>query len=481
MKTLKQILVMVIGVLFCFQQSCLSQQDMPTDTVKMTSGQQKSLAVTIYNNNLGLIKDIREVKLQRGTNSVWFMDVASGIIPASVHVKSLTSPDKFYLLEQNYEYDLINHSKLMDKYVGKEVKLIFKSQMDGTEEERTAVLLSNNGSPVFKIDDEIHLGFPGRVILPKLPDNLLAKPTLVWLIDNQAGTQQELEVSYLTNGISWECDYVLVLSRDDSSAGLTGWVTINNQSGTTYPSAGIKLVAGDVRRERKRYARDNVYMMEVAMAPRAKKQFQEEEFFEYHLYTLDRKTTIKQNQIKQIGLIEASEIPLEKKFMVYGQQHFYTSSYNSPIKDIPVSVMLKFKNSEDNNLGMPLPAGVIRVYKADKDNMLQFVGENRIKHTPKDEKIEIKVGDAFDIKAERKQVDWRKLRAHMYEVEWQINIRNHKKEDITVIAQEPLPGDWEIIETSFPYKKIASQTVHFSIPVKADSESILIYKARIKY
>lgn len=469
-------------VIFCYSSSG-GAQDAANAKKDLTVSEenQTSVALTVYNNDLGLVKDVRKVSLLTGIHQVLFMDVASGVQPTSVHVKSLTAPDGFYLLEQNYEYDLVNYNKLMDKYVGKQVKLVFKSQLNGEEEEREAVLLSNNdNNPVYKIGDSIQLGFPGRVILPKLPENLLAKPTLVWLIDNQGPQEQELEVSYLTGGISWKCDYVLVLSKDDSTADLTGWVTIDNRSGATYRDAAIKLVAGEVTRVQPRYDMGATMMAEAPVA-REKKQFEEAGFFEYHLYTLQRKTTIKQNQIKQIGLMEASGVSLTKTFIIKGQEYFYASLYRDPIKTIPVEVTLEFKNSAENHLGMPLPQGIIRVYKADQDGMLQFVGENSIKHTPKDEKIELKIGEAFDIKAERNQLSWRKIRSDLYEVEWEIIVRNHKDTDITVIDEENLPGDWEIIESTVAYEKISSRTVRFKIPVKVNGENSLKYKVHVKY
>ncbi|MEW6536733.1 MAG: DUF4139 domain-containing protein [Candidatus Auribacterota bacterium] len=474
----RRFLLLYAAVAVMLIQSAVAQDAI--QTVSSTADQQERLAITIYNNNLGLVKEVREIELPQQELKINFMDVASSIIPSSVHVKSLADPNKFIVLEQNYEYDLISHAKLMDKYVGKDVKLIFKSEYDGTEEQRDAVLLSNNGGSVYKIGEEIHLGFPGRVILPKIPENLLARPTLVWMVDNRTTGPQNIEVSYLTNGISWYCDYVMILNQADTRIDLAGWVTISNNSGGSFNNAVIKLVAGDVRRVEPEA--DKAMGYEVAMmAPRAAKQFQEESFFEYHLYTLQRPATIKENQMKQILLMEASDVPVEKKLMTYGQSHLYTSIYSDPIKDVDVNVSLEFVNSEKNNLGMPLPKGLIRVYKADSSDMLQFVGENTIKHTPKDEKIELNIGKAFDVVAERKQLNWVKIRKDLYEVEWEMTVRNHKEEDVTVTAQESIPGEWSILETTHPYEKIASQTVHFSIPVKANGESVLRYKAQLKF
>ncbi len=471
-------------IVMLFLVSAISCQKVHSDqpqSATIDESNQSSIAITIYNDNLGLVKDTRDIQLDPGLYTIQFMDVAEHIMPDSVHAVSLSHQDSFHVLEQNYEYDLMNHNKLMDKYVGKEVKLIFKSEYDGSEEIRNATLLSNNQQPVFKIDDEIHLGFPGRVILPELPEDLLARPTLVWLVNNKTSEQQNIEVSYLTNGISWKCNYVLVLDKTDQHADLTGWVTIDNKTGTSFQDASVKLVAGDVNRVKPQvsYNRE-VYMMKAAAAPEAD-QFEEKEFFEYHIYTLNRPATVKQNQMKQIVLFEGSDISTTKEFRVKGYRYYYTSTYSSALKALPVEVVVKFQNSKDNNLGIPLPKGTIRVYKADHDGMLQFAGEDAIDHTPKDEEISVKLGEAFDVTAERTQTDYRKIRKDLQEVEWEVTIRNHKKDDITVIIEEPIPGDWTIIDHTHPFEKKSASMVHFSVPVKSDGEATLRYRTSIKW
>ncbi|MCB1194545.1 DUF4139 domain-containing protein [bacterium] len=466
-----------VGIAIVFASSGCAEKE----TTPVSSDVQTGVSLTVYNSNLALVKDTRSVDIQPDVSCIQFMDVASQIIPTSVHVKSLTEPSALTVLEQNYEFDLMSPQKLMDKYVGKEVKLIFKSEIDGREEERTAILLSNNQSPVYKIDNEIHLGFPGRVILPKIPDNLLAQPTLVWMVKNSGSENHAVEVSYLTGGVSWKCDYVLVISLDEKMMDLTSWISIDNRSGTTYNEANVQLVAGDVMRVQPPMVNDErMYMMEAAAAPR-QKQFSEETFFEYHLYTLDRQSTIKDNQIKQITLFETTGVPLKKVYKMFGQRYYYTSSYGNSSNEVPVEVVIEFSNTKENSLGIPLPKGVIRTYKADSRGCIQFTGENTINHTPKDETVSLKIGDAFDIKAERKQLDYRKIRADLHQVQWEITVKNHKDEDITLIAEESLPGDWKIIETSAEYEKVEANIIHFSIPVKANGEAQVVYTVQIKY
>ncbi|MDX9701614.1 MAG: DUF4139 domain-containing protein [Candidatus Auribacterota bacterium] len=472
----------ILSVLFlCLSVSCGKVHSDQPKTATIDASSQSAVAVTIYNDNLGLVRDIRSVKLSPGLYTIQFMDVAEHILPTSVHAASLTAQDSFYVLEQNYEYDLINHEKLMDKYVGKDVKLVFKSSYDGSEEIRDAILLANNQQPVFKIGGEIHLGFPGRVILPELPEDLLARPTLVWLVDNKTGDSHDIEVSYLTSGISWECNYVMVLDKTDANADLTGWVSIDNRTGASFRNASVKLVAGEINRAlpQTNYVAKR-YMMETAAMP-APDQFEEKEFFEYHIYTLNRPATVKQNQMKQIVLFEGNDIATAKEYTLSGQRYYFTSLYTTPLKSLPVDVVVKFKNSKENNLGIPLPKGIIRVYKADHEGMLQFAGEDSIAHTPKDEEITVKLGEAFDIKAERKQTDYRKVRKDLQEVEWEIAIRNHKKENVTVIVKETVPGEWEIVDHTHPFKKESADTVSFSVPVETDGETVLRYRASIKW
>jgi hypothetical protein len=442
----------------------------------ITRDSQRDLMVTIYNGNLGLVKDTREVRLPAGMSEVQFADVAAQIDPTSVHLKSLTDPAGLRILEQNYEYDLLSSQKLLEKYVGKKVRLY---QGNGSFLEAT--LLSTDG-PVYEINGEIHLGHQGQIVFPSLPANLVSKPTLLWLLRNGATAPQRIEASYLTGGITWKADYVVILNAADDRADLTGWVTVDNKSGATYTDAALKLVAGDVNRAREERTRQ---AMELATksgtAAPATRDFAAEGFFEYHLYTLDGRTTIKDNQTKQLTLMSAAGVPVRKELAFFGARDYYRTQYGTPIGNQKVSVFVELTNAKANNLGVPLPKGKIRVYKADKSGSQQLVGEDWIDHTPKDERVRIKMGEAFDVVGERTQRDWKKIGGSTYEVEWEISLRNHKKEDVVVSVIEPIPGDWEVLRETQSHEKLEAHTLRYQVPVSAEGAAKVTYRVRLRF
>lgn len=437
---------------------------------------QKEVAVTAYNNGLALVRDTRQLKLPTGETLLQFGDVAQQIRPETVGLVSLTSAGSVTILEQNYEYDLISPSKLMEKYVGKKVKLQnFSNEINTGLVE--AVLLSLNEGPVYEVNGEIYLGHPGNVVLPEIPENLIAKPSLIWLLDN-ASADQTLEVTYLTNGISWQADYVITLAKDEKALDVAGWVTMNNQSGATYTNAKLKLVAGDVN-----VVRDEMKALrrfEAAEAVMAERMAQEEAFAEYHLYTMPRRTTIKQNQSKQLALLSGTGVKCAKIYEYRGQEWYYSQQV-PPTGEEHVSVFLKFRNEEKNGLGIPLPGGIMRVYQEDSEGMKQFAGEDRIKHTPKNEDVKLRLGDAFDVIGERVQTDYRVVASNVHQSAYEVTLRNHKESDIVVDIVEPMPGDWQILEKSHDFVKKDARTAVFSVPVKKDEEVKVTYRVQVRF
>ena len=454
------------------------------DHLATTEKDQSEVSVTVYNSNIALVRDVRQIHLQSGVFPLRFEDVAASINPATVHFRSLTDPAKLSVVEQNYEYDLLDAQKLLQKYVGREVTLVQRETDAGSTKwmETKALLLSDNSGPVWRIGNEIVTGMGADSYrFPDLPENLYSRPTLVWTLDNRGAETQKVEASYLTNNMNWSADYVLTVGHDEKSADLDGWVTLVNNSGAAYRYARLQLVAGEVHRT----AQPVVAGMMADMAvPRAKAapQFEQEGFSEYHLYTLGRRTSIQNNETKQISLLNGTNVPVEKYLSVEGQSYYYRSSQNmgNPVPQ-PVKVFYRFKNDENSGLGMPLPAGTVRVYQADSKGGVQFAGEDSINHTPKDENLRIYVGNAFDVVCERKQTDYKKLASNLYEMEYEITLRNHKDGPVSVEVREPVGGDWEVVNSNFKWTKLDVSTVGFQIPVEKDGTATLDYRVRVKW
>lgn len=438
---------------------------------------QESVAVTVYNSDIGLIKDLRRLKLPSGLTELRFGEVAAKIMPHTVHIKSVSHPNQLQVLEQNYEYDLLTPRKLLDKFIGKEIMVL----KDGVEVPIT--ILSTNEGLVYKLGGRIFTGQPHNLIFPSIPSNLISRPTLLWSLENRGPGTQKIEATYLTRGLNWKADYVAVLDNKDKNLDLSGWVTLDNQSGVTYQNARLKLVAGDLNRVVEEYkARDAaVGQMELAARVASPAPFAEQSFFEYHLYSLQRPTTIKQQQTKQVSLLSADKIPVTKRYVFFGAPRYFQTRYTGLLPKQKVGVFVEIANKKEHNLGMPLPKGTLRVYKADGDGSLQFIGEDRIDHTPKDEMVKIKMGDAFDIVGERKQTDWRMIADNLYEAAFEISLRNHKEEAVTVRVIEPMMRDWEILTSSHRHEKTDAHTAQFEIPVAQDGETKLTYRARYKF
>jgi hypothetical protein len=446
---------------------------------------QTDLAVTVYNSNIALIRDVRQLQLPSGNVRLKFMDIAATVNPATVHFRSLTEPGKVDVLEQNYEYDLLEPNKLLNKYVGKEVTLVRSYMDNGTtkREEVKAILLANNNGPVWRIGNDIVTGVYGENYrFPEVPTNLYDRPTLLMSLENSGSHKQTIETSYLASNLSWNADYVLTVGRDDKTADLDGWVTLVNNSGTAFHSAQLQLVAGDLNRVPEPMRTKAADMLAAAPANGRVQQFQQENFSEYHLYSLGRRTSVEDRETKQISLLEGSGIPVEKLFVLNGQNFYYRNAQSpgAPLKD-PVQVLYKFKNEEKSGLGIPLPGGNLRVYQKDQKGGLLLIGEDHVDHTPKDEFVTVKIGSAFDVVAERRQSDFKKIADRVYEMEFAITLRNHKDLPVTIQVNEPIGGDWEMLSSSYPAQKTGAFAAQFAVPVKANGESVLTYRVRVHW
>lgn len=450
-----------------------------------TLNDQAEVSLTVYNSDLALVRDVRNLQLARGTGNLRFMDIAATINPATVHFRSLTEPSQVSVLEQNYEYDLLDPDKLLRKYVGREVTLVRTRQDEGTtrQEEVTATLLSYNNGPVWKIGNEIVTGLNAdHIRFPELPDTLYSRPTLIWTVQNDGAARHRVEASYLAKSLSWAADYVFTVGRDDKLADLNGWVTLTNNSGTAFRNTKLQLVAGDLNRVRQQFNRMADVAMPAAREMAAAAPMVQEAFSDYHLYTMGRKTSINNAQTKQVSLLEGTDVPVIKRYVVEGQNYYYRSEMHpgSPLKD-NVQVFYQFKNDEKGGLGMPMPAGVLRVYQQDSKGGVQFVGEDRIDHTPKDETLNVKIGNAFDVVCERKQTDFDKIATNVYELEYEITLRNHKAVPISIEVNEPIGGTWRMITSSHEWTKSSAWSMAFKVPVAADATAVLKYRVRVTY
>jgi len=450
-----------------------------------TLDDQTELSLTVYNSNIALVRDVRTLQVPRGTFDLQFMDIAATVNPATVHFRSLSEPGRISVLEQNYEYDLLEPDKLLRKYVGRDVTLVRRKQDNGVtiEEPVTARLLSYNSAPVWQIGNEIITGLGAdHIRFPELPGNLYSRPTLIWSLSNDGATRHRVEASYLATNLKWNADYVLTVGRDEKAADIDGWVTVTNGSGTEFRNAKLQLVAGELNRVYQAVGRMEIADRAQRLPASEAREMTQESFSEYHLYTLERKTTVNNNQTKQVSMLGATGFPVVKRYVVDGQAFYYRNAQHpgSPIKDA-VQVYYQFRNDQKAGMGIPMPAGVVRVYQGDSKGGVQFVGEDRIQHTPKDETLNLKIGNAFDVVAERKQIDFEKITSNVYEMEFEIVLRNHKTTAVNVEVNEPIGGTWRMLRSSHQWTKTDAWASQFSVPVAADGSATLRYRVRVTY
>ncbi len=423
------------------------------------------LFLTIYNQDLALVREVRSLDFKKGMFEIKFRDVAARIDATSVHFKTLKFPEQVTILEQNYQFDLVSSEKILEKYIDKTIQLITKQ-----DKEYKGELLSFDGGGLTLKDQNGAIRIISRaevrdLFFPALPEGLITRPTLVWQLDSDISGKQDAEVSYLTSGINWHSEYVAVTDKDDKNIELSGWVSIDNRSGATYSNAKLKLIAGDVHRVEEEVRKVLAYEAAALDAKRGV-PFEEKAFFEYHMYTLSRPATVKDKEIKQLTLFPSTTVKAQKIF-----------TYDGARDGGKVRVNLEFLNSEKEGLGIPLPKGKVRVYKEDVDKSQEFLGEDLIDHTPRDEKVRLYVGNAFDIVGERIQTDYKRISDDVQKYSFQISLRNHKDEKAEVVVIEHLSygGDWEILSSNYDYVKKDAFTIEFKIPLEKNSEKKLNY------
>jgi hypothetical protein len=460
---------------------CLASHVQGDEIATSTSADRTALAVTVYSNGRALVREERDVTLPAGQTELRFVGVAEKIEAPTVRVNVLEGA-AVSVLEQNYEYDLLSPQKLLEKFIGKTVTLVQQKTKDGStlEEEVPAKLLSTNSGTVWEVGGRIVTNPPyNRLLFPTVPGNLMAHPTLVWLLDAKTPGKRKLEAAYLTSGIGWHADYVLALDASEDKAALQGWVTLDNQSGAGYENARLKLVAGDVHEVPR--PQPAPVAQELYAAARSKAPMQEESFFEYHLYTLPRPTSVRENETKQVQLLNSSPFAIAKEYVLRGDSGLYRYSWQGRAGKAKVAVFLKFRNAEAQGLGLPLPAGTVRVYKQDRSGSPQFIGEDHVDHSPKDEDVKLELGNAFDLVAERTQTDFKKIGTNVNESTYEVRIRNHKDTPVVVRVIEPFGGDWTILEHSLPFQKTSATEAEFDMGVAPDKEAVLSYKVRTTF
>ncbi|MFA4968098.1 MAG: DUF4139 domain-containing protein [Sulfuritalea sp.] len=453
----------------------------PVRDVASGAADREAVAVTVYNDDLALVKERRRVDLPAGLARLSLREVAAQMRPETALLRAV-SGQPLSLVEQNFDFDLLTPQKLLEKYVGREVTVIRSHPTTGEERREKATVLAAGqagyANAVLRFADRIETGVPGRLAFDSVPANLRDRPTLSVLLE-AAGGKQSVELSYLTSGLSWKADYVANFSPDGKSLDLNGWVTLTNRSGAGFDNSTLQLVAGTVNRVRQPDSR--VYAMAAPALARAKSQeATQEALMDYHLYSFERPTSIADNQTKQLALLSASTVPVRREYLLAGNEGYYRDRYAMVGQKLKPAVFLEFEN-RGGQLGKPLPAGIVRVYARDSKGAAQFVGEDRIAHTAKNEKLKLRLGEAFDITAERKQTSYRKITDNVVETAYRIDLRNAKDEAVTVRVQEPLPGDWEMLQESQKHTKESSRVASWNVAIPADGAAVLEYTVRVRW
>ena len=451
----------------------------PAAPVVVERDAQRDLALTVYASDLALVREVREARLPAGATAVQFRDVPSAIDPTSVVLRALPDPKALTVLEQRYAFDLLTPETLLARFVGREIEV----WLDG--ELVRARLLGVAGGPVYEIDGKVYVDPDVAPVLPSVPDDLVARPTLFWRVRSPEAQTQRLEVSYLTSGLSWQAVYTLVLDRESTRGDLTGWASVTNRSGIAYRDAALALVAGELNRARPpampfaARARETAATADVALpAPQA--------FSEYHLYPIDGRTTLEQNETTQLPLVDAPGVAVTRQLIYQGdvglwQPRPVPGGPDDGFREGPVLAVLEFRNAQAGGLGRPLPAGTVRILAPDASGVLRLAGEDAIGHVARDETVRLRVGTVFDVRAARRQVAWQRVDDRTNEVEWEIRLRNRSDRAETVRVVESVPGDWQVVRSSRPGQRVDANTLRFDVPVPAGGEVLLSYRVRSRW
>ncbi len=450
-------------------------QTVPAAEISLSPAARTALGVTVYNDGQALVRDARRVTLAPGTQTIAFREVAATIRAETASLKALSGAS-FELLEQNFDFDLLTPSALLRKYLGRQVTVMHTNPATGAESPETATVLATNEGVVLRYRDRIETGVAGRLAFSDVPATLRDRPTLSIVLDSAQGGAGQVELTYLANQVGWKADYVANLNSDASRMTLNGWVTLTNQSGTAFENARLQLVAGTLNRVAE--ARRPRAMEALAQSAARSSEMSEEKLGDYHLYTLPRSTTIQNNQTKQVALLSAANVPVQREYVLEegNVDRWYLVRRPDALKGLKPSVYLHFEN-RDGDLGIPLPAGTVRAYMPDSSGGSQLIGEDAIAHTARSEKVALRLGEAFDITADRVQTDYRVLSDKSRQSSYRIELRNADSKPVTVTVREALRGDWKITAQSQPHEKESAGAAVWKVRIPARDKAVLEYTA----
>lgn len=447
---------------------------------------QTSLSISLYQSNLALIKDTRSLTLDNDRTQVVWRDIATEIKPETAWLKRLQYPEHFQVLSMHFDLKRLTPQSLLESHLGETITVIRTHPVTGEETREPATLLSTNGGVVLGFDDRIETNISGRIAYPAIPPGLHDKPAMHILLNTTPGnpSRHDLELTYLTHGLSWQADYILELDPDERHANLTGFAALTNQSGIDFHHARTQLIAGDINQASPVRApavrRLNKEVETLSAATFA--DMATEPHFELHRYILPERITLRDNQTLQVSFLSARGVPIKKQFIVEGQSHYYSSYYQPSTQKQAADTYVNFNNT-GTGLGIPLPGGTARAYQADLQGDVHFVGEDRMNHMANKATVQLKLGQAFDVSIEKKQTDFKRIPSpdqtiRQFETAHQIILSNAKKETVTVIVREPVPGDWQMLSASLPHQKVASHLAEWQIEIPAESQTILTYRVR---
>ncbi len=471
--------------LFLFGLISTTVMTLPAFALEETVGTdvRKNLDMVIYNSNRALVKDTRIVPMKAGQNEIAFSEVSDQIIPTSV----LLNGNNITFLENNFNYDVLSYESLLRKSVGETVTTEYMNPKTGLLETNQAELLAiNDINPTLRINGKIDSSFPGRILFNRVPANLRTKPTLVMSVSTPTESKQDLTLNYMTTGLSWNADYVAQISDDNKSMNLDGWVSLTNNSETEFKNANLKVVAGDVHLTHARpIVRDGIYMDREGAMTMAKNSvaMQEENIGDYHMYSLPRKTDIMPLQTKQVSLLNAQAVGIQKIYEFNGRFKNRSETENQKPQ-----IFVKFMNTKENKLGIALPKGTVRLYQADKNGGMIFIGEDRINHVGNLEEVTLNMGTAFDISANSKRTATKEFKKYENNLEktfkedtYQVVLKNGTKAPVTVAVKEFYGIEWQILSENHPSQKENAETIKWEITVPAEGSETLTYSVRYRW